>query len=161
MHRVLPEAGVVCRVRQQVAVGADRHAADRQKRLTLRQHVHVEHDLLGCGGVEAAILGRTSPGIHRVLAALDCACGVPPSAKAVGNRLVGLLDVREHLAVERRLQIFGAAHCLSRVGVLRLEIRDHLGRALVAHPAELVGQASSMQLQGLGITTCTWYGQAG
>jgi hypothetical protein len=55
VERVLAEAGGIGGVGEQVAVGADGHAADGHEGVSLGEEVDVEDDLLGLGGVEGRI----------------------------------------------------------------------------------------------------------
>src|ERR1035441_3757965 len=100
------EEGGVSGVSEQVAVGADGHAAEGHEGFSLGKDIHVEDDLFRLGGIEGRIEVCTAKGAggrpaaeDGVLAALDGAGGVEPVALAVGHGLVRLLDVGEHLGV--------------------------------------------------------------
>ena len=74
MQRVLAEAGVVGRVGEQAAVGADGHGADGHVGLALRELIDVEQDLLGQAGLEAGFGADRSDGpaaVDGVLATFD------------------------------------------------------------------------------------------
>jgi len=82
--------------------------------------------------------------MDRVLTALDRPDVIEPAALRVGNRLIGLLDVREHLGVELRLELLGGSHDREGVSILRLQVGDHLGRGFVPHPAVVILKRMSM-----------------
>ena len=151
---VLAEAGGIGGVCEEVAVGADGHGSDVHEGLALGQRVYVEDDLLGLGWIEGGVEVGTGCGasaMDGILAALDRARGVEPVAEAVGNALVGLLNVGDHLVVQLGLQLGGGCHDGGGVGVLGFQVGEQLGRALVAHPAEVVVQSDTMQRCGRGI----------
>ena len=154
VERVLAEAGGIGGVGEEVAVGTDGHGSDVHEGLALGERVYVEDDLLGLGRIEGGVEVGTGCGaaaMDGILAALDGARGVEPVAEAVGDALVGLLDVGEHLVVQLGLQLGGGSHDGGGVGVLGFEVGEQLGRALVAHPAEVVVQGDAMQRCGRGI----------
>ena len=86
-----------------------------------------------------------------ILEALDGAGGVEPVAEAVGDGLVGLLDVGEHLGVELGLEVGGGRHEGGGVGVLGFEVGDDFGRVLVAHPAVVVVEGDAVERGGRGV----------
>ena len=148
VERVLAESGGVGGVGEEVAVGADGHCAERHEGMAFGERVDVEDDLLGLGGVEGGVevgVGGGAAAVDVVLAALDGAGGVEPIAETVGNGLVGLLDMGEHLGVELALQVGGGRHAGGGVGVLGFKIGDDLGRVLVAHPAVVVVERDAVE----------------
>ncbi len=132
MQRVLAEAHEVDAVGEPRAVGAHIHRAQLRELAPARELVHVEQHLLG--GLHRAL----APAIDRVLAALQLARVVPVAAAAVGHALVGLLDAREHLAVELLAERLERGHRRPRVAVLGLEVGDDLGVLLLAQPVVVV-----------------------
>lgn len=148
---VLAEAGGVGGVGEEVAVGADREGAEGHEGVAFGELVDVEDDLFGLGGVEGGVeiwIGGGASAVDGVLAALEGACGVEPGAEAVGDGLVGLLDVGEHLGVELRLEVGGGSHDGSGVGVLGLEVGEDFWGFFVAHPAEVVLEGDAVQRGG-------------
>jgi hypothetical protein len=131
---VLPEAGVVGRVDELPVVVAHLELADGQESPPLRHLVLVEEHLLRGGLRVGPVRPRRPPAADRVLQALDRAPVVVEAPDPRGDAEVGLLDPAQHLLVQgvgERLQVRG--HGL-RVGVLRLEVPHHVGRALLAKP---------------------------
>ena len=128
-----------------MAVEADRRGAEREEVVAVGLDVLVEQHLLaGDLGVLVELrrrpvvgIGYGATAVHAVLLALEAAAVVPPVAAAGRHRQVGLLgaglDLVEDL-LPQRCQLVGD---LLGVGVLRLEVVDHLGIGLVAQP--LVG----------------------
>ena len=123
-------------------------APTSMKGLALGEKVDIEDDLLGLRGVEDGVevgAGGAAAAVDGILTALDGAGGVEPVAEAVGNALVGLLNVGEHLVVERGLELGGGRHDGGGIGVLCFEVGEQFGRVLVAHPAEVVVQGDAVQ----------------
>ena len=89
-----------------MSIRADPHPSNRHIRLSFSQFVHVENHLL-----RLRLIIRTpeadSPTVNRILASFDSSRVVVPAMVAIGNRLVGLLDMRKHLRIELRLQLLG------------------------------------------------------
>ena len=129
--RVVAGAGEVYRVREPAAVVAHRVGAEREERVALGQRVEVEGDGL-------RRVGRALAAVDRVLLAGLRARVVEPAAEGVRHALVVFLDAGQHLAVERLLE--GGARLGQRlgVGVLGFEIRDDVGRVLLAQPGVVV-----------------------
>ncbi len=131
VERELAEAGGVSGVSEQVAVGADGHAAEGHEGFSLGKDIHVEDDLFRLGGIEQRIEVSTAEGAggrtaaeDGILAALDGAGGVEPVALAVGHGFVRLLDVGEHLGVEPGLQPGSGGHECGGVGILGMKIGE-------------------------------------
>ena len=96
VQRVLAIADVVGRIGEQVAVVARLVCSEAHELLPLGHLVHVQHNLLI--GVEGLL-----PRIDRILLALHRARVPVPAVVPVRHVRVGLLDVAEHLVVERLL----------------------------------------------------------
>ncbi len=126
VERVLAEAGVVGGVGEQISVWADAHGAHRHEGLAPGEFVHIEQDPLRIGFVRNAA-SCSGSAMDGVLAPFDGAGVVEPAAVGVWDRLVGLLDVGEHLGVEGFLEAVRGCEHRSRVGVLGLEMCDDLG----------------------------------
>ena len=105
---------------------------------------------LGSKGELRSAVGGGAAAVDGVLAAFDGAGGVEPVAEAVGDGLVGLLDVGEHLGVELALQVGGGGHDGCGVGVLGVEVGEDLGGVLVAHPAVVVLEGDAVEGGGGG-----------
>ena len=106
---------------------------------------------VGSKGELRSGIGGGAAGVDGILEALDGAGGVEPVAEAVGDGLVGLLDVGEHLGVERGLEVGGGGHDCGGVGVLGFEVGDDFGRVLVAHPAVVVVEGDAVERGGRGV----------
>ena len=136
--------------------------AERHEGMALGEEVDVEDDLLGLARVEGRVrvgVGGGAAAVDGILEALDGAGGVEPVAEAVGDGLVGLLDVGEHLGVELGLEVGGGGHHRGGVGVFGFEIGDDFGRVLVAHPAVVVLEGDAVQRGGGGVAA--GYGRLG
>ena len=94
----MAEAGVVGRIRQQAAIGADAERANGHELLPLGEFVHVKDDLLGRVGLLGSAAAEA-----RVLLALLGPGKVLPGAVAVGNGAVVLLNMRQDFAVKLAL----------------------------------------------------------
>ena len=132
VQRILAERRGVLEIQEAAAVGTDVEAAQGVEALPLRQRVLIEDHVLG--RVEAALLAT----IDRVRLPLFGAVVVPKTMVAVRHREVRLLDPAQHLAVQLLLQRLRVLHGGRRVGVLRLEVREHLRVLLVAEPEVVV-----------------------
>ncbi len=117
--------------------------------MALRQRVHVQQHLFRRDGVVGAVVGCVAAAVDRVLLALDGVGVVEPLAVAHGQRRVGLLDVAQHFAVERRLQVFRACQVCGGVGVLRAS-------GIQAPPAILSRAARSNR--PAAFASCMWVG---
>ena len=81
--------------------------------------------------------GRRTAAVHAVLLAFETATVVPPVAATGRHRQVGLLGARLDLVEDLLPQRFQISRPILDMGVLRLEMGDHLGVGLVSQP--LVG----------------------
>ena len=92
--------------------------------------------------------------VHAVLFALEAPAVVPPVAAPQRNRKIGLLGASLDFVENLLPQRFLFSGDLVDVGVLRLQIGDHLGIGLVAQPFvvvdELVAVVQSRGLDPLG-----------
>ena len=147
---VLPAADGILGEGEQVVVRRDRGRADLEEAVALRHPVDVEHDLLG--RIQRAGLAR----INRVFLAGLVARVVPVAAQAVRHRRVVLLDAPDDLPVDLLLERLGVRGHRRLVGVLRLEVADHLGtRArVVAQPVVLVVARAVRRLDDVGPDGC-------
>src|SRR6266542_5101539 len=113
--------------------------------MSLGHFVHVESDIFR--RFQVAFLTAE----YRVLFSLLGARVIEVIALAIGHVLVGLLDAREHLFVERLLETGGRLH--HRVGVigLGLEVGQDVfvGLRLVGHPGVIVRDRVAVDLRGL------------
>ena len=141
-ERVLPEARRVRRVREKVPVVAHGVSSERHELLALRELVQVEGDLLGS-------VGKLLPAVDAVLLPLLGAEVVQPVALAVRHGEVGLLDVGEHLGVQRVLKRLRRLHHRGRVRVLGLEVGGDLRVRLVAQPEVRIGSRLAVQRDDL------------
>ncbi len=149
-QRVLPAADRILGEREQVVVRRDRGGAHLEEAVALRHPVDVEHDLLG--RVQRAGLAR----IDRVFLAGLVARVVPVAAQAVRHGRVVLLDAPDDLAVDLFLERIGVRRHRRLVGVLGLEVADHLGigARVVAQPVVLVGAGTVRRLDDVGPDGC-------
>ncbi len=145
VQRVLAEAREIDRVGEQTAVGAHVEGAHGRVRVALRELVLVEQHLLG------RLHGALAPAVDGVLQALDLALVIPVLVVPVGHALVGLLDAREHLAVQRVAELGERARHLLRVAVLGVEVFDHPRVRLVAQPEIRVHAPLAEATQHLGL----------
>ena len=134
LHDVLPAADGVVGPGQQIAVGADGDVADFEEVVALRELVDVQQDFFG--RVLAALAAR----VDGVLAAGFEALVVPVAVHQVRHRGVVLLQAADDFLVELFLERLDVREHGVGVGILRLDVRQHLGvRALVvAQPVVLV-----------------------
>ena len=138
-ERVLAEAGAVGRIGQAAPRVVRDVEPERHEGLAARQLVEIERDLVATRG---HVRGRASPStVERVLQAGLGAHPVLERALAVRGRAVRLLDVTEHLAVERLLQRRARLHDRRGVGVLGLEVGADVGARLLAQPEVVVDAA--------------------
>jgi hypothetical protein len=134
-QRVVERAGFVERVGQQRRIGADFQRAELQEGLAFGELVQVEqHFLLRCGRVAAAQ-------VERVLAARLGAAPLPPAVLAPRYLVVVFLDARKHLGVERVAQPVQRRQPGARVGVLGVQVGQHLGVVDLAQPVPFVDAA--------------------
>jgi len=133
VERVFAERGEVLEVDDARGVRADVDATEGVKLLVARQLVLIEVDLF-CG-LERALLATED----RVVLPLLRARVIPVAVLPVRHRRVGFLDAAHQLLVDRLLQRFGVPHARGGVGVLGLEVLDHLGIRLLAKPEVVVG----------------------
>ena len=128
---------------------------------SLGQRVEVEQHLLAGQGrlVGGAVLGghRRRPVVRvedrdaaagAVLPALEGAPVVPPAAVAGGHREVGLLGAGPDLPRRSARAARPGGRCAaSGPGVLRHEVRQHLGGVLLAQPLVVVGPGAAVDLR--------------
>ena len=128
----LAKAGLVGRVGQERAVVAGNPAAQPEELLAGGKLVEVEDHQLGRVG------GRGPAAEDGVLLPLLGARVIGEPVALERHVLIGLLDAREHLAVERLApRLLRRRHRLG-VGVLGAQVLLDLGRALVAQPEVVV-----------------------
>ena len=142
---VLAEARRVRGVDELGLVVAHLEVADREEREALRQLVLVEQDLLGRFLAVGSINARGLAATDRILETLDRPAVVVETPDANGHAQVGLLDAPEHLRVERLAERLDVAARRLQVGVLRLEVLLHLGRALLAQPVVGIDEAPAVK----------------
>ena len=131
-QRVLPEPGEIGRIGEEVAVVAHHRHAEGEERMARRERIEIERHLFG--RVHASRLAAEDG----VLLALLRARVIEVVAAAVRDGLVVLLDARQHLRVERVDERRRGLHDRLGVGVLRAEVRHHLGVVLPAKPEIVV-----------------------
>ena len=139
MQRVLAEAGGVGCVGEPTAVVGDVGVADGEEGVPLGELVAVEQHFFRRrhSGRARARLPRLAA-VDGVLQAFLGTGVVPPRAIAIGNRDIGLLDVREHLLVEVLAQAVERRHDGFGVGVFGVEISGDFRIFLVAQPGVIV-----------------------
>ncbi len=137
-ERVLAEARVVRRVREEAPVVRRAERAEGHELLPLGERVQVEEDLLGA-------VPRGLPAVDPVLLPLLRPVVVQERAVAVGDGQVRLLHVGEHLVVERLLERLGRLEDRVGVRVLGLEIGRDLRVRLLAQPEVRVGPRVAVQ----------------
>ncbi len=141
-HRVPLVADHVDRIREDVAVEADRSRAEREELVPVRLDVLVEQYLLA-GDLGVLVELRRSPvsgiaygttAMNAVLLAFEAAAVIPPLAATDRHRQVGLLGARLDLVEDLLPQGCQLCRLFLGVAVLGLEVGDHLGVGLVAQP---------------------------
>ena len=140
--RVLAEARVVRRVREQVPVVTDGIAPERHELLAFRELVQVERDLLRA-------VGKLPAAMDPVLLPLLGPEVIQPVALAIRHGEVRLLDVAEQLGIQRGLERLGGLHHGGRVRVLGLEVSRDLGVRLVPQPGVRVGPRLAVERDDL------------
>jgi hypothetical protein len=138
---VLATADVVLGPGQQRVVLADLVVADAEVVLALGHRVDVEQHFLGA--VHAALAARVD---RIILAGLEARV-VPVAALAVRHRTVVLLDAADDLLVQLVLQRLQRRHPRVDVGVLGVEVSQHLRilAGVVAQPVVLVAALGAMR----------------
>ena len=126
VQHVLPVAGAVGGVREQVAVVARHDGPDRHELEAGGEHVQVEENLFRCFEVA-----------H------------PPAQDGVLLSLLG--DVPHHLLVEPALKLGRRGHPRGGVGVLGLEMRQDFGARLLPQPEVVVAQRVTVDDGDLGL----------
>lgn len=152
MKGVLAEAGVIGGVSEQGAARGDGHIADGHEGLALGEFVYVKEDLLGLGFVEGNA-GGDAAAMDGVLETRDSAGVVKKSLHQVGNGLVCLFDVGEHLVVELLLERGRRSHEALGEGILGVEIGESFRRGFVAEPGVIVGKGDTVEDGALGFGT--------
>ena len=135
-------AGDIDAVEQEGPVRGDLEAAEGEELVALGLDVAVEQNLLaghGLVGVEfrrGPVVGRSErcAALDAVLLAFAGAAVVPPVAPADRYREVGLQRARLDLLEDACALGLQMGRARIRVGVLALQVRDHLGVVLVAQP---------------------------
>ncbi len=134
VQRVLPEAGRVGRIRQQVPVVAHLDRAEADELEPFRHLVLVEHHELGRVRAVGAVGRHRLAAVQRVLLPLDGPRVVVELPVPLRHVEIGLLDAGQHFLVERVTEWGEARRHRLRVGVLGLEVLRHLGIGLLAKP---------------------------
>ena len=142
--------------------------------MALGQRVEVEQQLLTGqrGLVGRAVLGgprrrpvvgvgHRDPAAGAVLLPLEGAAVVPVAAVAGRHGQVGLAGAGLDLLEDRLAQLGQVRGLRLGVGVLRLEVRRHLGRALVAQPLVVVDAGPAVVLGGDGTALAAGGGTTG
>jgi hypothetical protein len=142
VQRVLAESGDVRGIGQPASVIRKDVGAQAQEWMSGRQLVQVEHDLLG---------GRrytSAPAEDRILQTLLRPGIEEVFALRVGHGYIGLLDPRQHLAIERLAKRGERGETVVGVGVLRLEIGADLGILTFTQPTVVVDQCLAVPCLG-------------
>ena len=167
--RVALVADHIGRVRQHRAVRADAGTAQGEELVALGELVEVEQHLLARQrrGVRPGVLVGTrrrpvvrpahrDPAAGAVLLPLERAAVVPEPAAAGRHREVGLEGAGLDLVEDRLTKAAQVRGPVLRVGVLRLEVRRHLGGALRPQPVVLVDPGPAVVLGGDRTALCCW-----
>ncbi len=156
-------AGQVHGVGQARLVGTDVEQAEGEVVRACRQLVLVQQHLLAGGALldQGQDLGRAQPALRvrppamdRVLRALDGAAVVPPGPLAGGGAHVGLPYPAADLLEQRQAEVRQGRQDFVGVGILGLEIGDHLGVVGVGQPVPVVLALIVVGDQVMGASGC-------
>ena len=124
-------------------VRAPLHVAQLEVGVPLCQLVAVEHELLG------RLHRAAAPAVDLVVEPFHRPRVAPPALVEGGCRGVRLLDAPDDLPVEAFLEPAGFRHDGRGVGVLGLQVRDHLGVLPVAEPVVGIDPPVAVDLENL------------
>ena len=131
-------------VGEDVLSGADRQGTDREVVVTFGQEIAVEHHLLVAG--KRVLL----PAVERVFLPLLETRVVEVVLPSIGNGAVVRLDASLDLQKKRLLELCRVGHDRLGIGVLRLEVANHLWVLSILHPVVRVDADVSVLFQLLG-----------
>src|SRR6266568_1767057 len=136
---VLAEAGCICGISEQLVVVADLEGAEPEKAVPFSELVEIKEQFFGCTFfVPAAVM-------IGILLSFLRASEIKMATQPVGNREIGLLDSPKHFLVKLVLKILGRLQSSVGVGVLGLEVCEHLRRFFAAKPIVVVDAAVAMK----------------
>ena len=141
---VLPVAGGVGGIGEQVAVITRNISADAKKLQTFRKFILIQNDLFLC--LEVVFLAA----VDRILFALLRARVIKITSPTIRHSVVGLLDVADHLFVELVLQGNGGFHHHFCVRILGFQMCDDLRICFLSQPEIVVDHRIVMNFCGLG-----------
>ena len=141
-QRILPKAGVVGNVGQQIPIVTDRESAEGHELLAFGQFVHIQHDLF------RSIHTSLFAAVNRVLLASLGARIIKVIAVAIRHLDIRLLDAPQHFGVQLFLQPVRGLHHRVGIGVLRFEVGFHLRIAFLTQPEIVVNHGHTVDHGG-------------